>query len=86
MLVDQGLEFVPVVDVANAKDRFVPWPDEPAYDRIGPLAVQRFELVSEARFEKPLGYPSWNAPILSHGVLYVRGSERLVALELIPSD
>jgi outer membrane protein assembly factor BamB len=28
--------------------------------------------------------PCWAAPILSHGLLYVRGADRLVCLELIP--
>ena len=32
-----------------------------------------------------LRFPAWSAPILSRGVLYVRGSDRLLALELIPS-
>lgn len=27
--------------------------------------------------------PAWNVPV-SHGILYVRGKTRLVALELIP--
>ena len=31
-----------------------------------------------------LNYPAWAAPILSHGLLYVRGHDRLVCLELIP--
>jgi outer membrane protein assembly factor BamB len=31
-----------------------------------------------------LTYPCWSAPILSHGLLYLRGSDRLVCLELIP--
>ncbi|MBI2478796.1 MAG: PQQ-like beta-propeller repeat protein [Planctomycetia bacterium] len=30
-----------------------------------------------------LKYPAWAAPILSHGLLYVRGDDRLVCLELI---
>jgi outer membrane protein assembly factor BamB len=35
--------------------------------------------------EEPLlRYPCWAAPILSHGLLYVRGDKRLVCLELIP--
>ena len=29
--------------------------------------------------------PAWAAPILSHGLLYVRGADRLVCLELIPN-
>lgn len=28
--------------------------------------------------------PCWSAPILSHGLLYVRGNDRLVCLEVIP--
>ncbi len=31
-----------------------------------------------------LRYPCWAAPVLSHGLLYVRGEKRLVCLELIP--
>jgi outer membrane protein assembly factor BamB len=31
-----------------------------------------------------LEYPCWAAPILAHGLLYVRGADRLVCLELIP--
>jgi outer membrane protein assembly factor BamB len=31
-----------------------------------------------------LRYPAWAAPILSHGLLYVRGRDQLVCLELIP--
>ena len=31
-----------------------------------------------------LKYPCWSAPILSHGLLYLRGKDLLVCLELIP--
>lgn len=31
-----------------------------------------------------LAFPAWNAPILAQGLLYVRGKDRLLALELIP--
>ncbi|MEX2188511.1 MAG: PQQ-binding-like beta-propeller repeat protein [Pirellulales bacterium] len=35
--------------------------------------------------DKPLlKYPAWAAPVLSHGLLYVRGKDRLMCLELIP--
>jgi outer membrane protein assembly factor BamB len=38
----------------------------------------------EATKDRPeLGQPYWAAPILSHGLLYVRGSERVLCLELI---
>jgi outer membrane protein assembly factor BamB len=30
--------------------------------------------------------PAWAAPVLSHGLLYVRGKDRLVCLELIPAN
>jgi outer membrane protein assembly factor BamB len=33
--------------------------------------------------EPLLNYPAWAAPVLSHGLLYVRGANRLVCLELI---
>jgi hypothetical protein len=32
-----------------------------------------------------LRYPAWAAPVLSHGLLYLRGKDRLVCLELIPA-
>ncbi|MEK6248231.1 MAG: PQQ-like beta-propeller repeat protein [Planctomycetales bacterium] len=35
---------------------------------------------------RPLNYPAWAAPILSHGLLYVRGKDRLICLDLIPND
>ena len=34
--------------------------------------------------EPLLRYPAWSPPVLSHGLLYLRGKDRLVALELIP--
>ena len=49
----------------------------------------RYELVSELELKddngrKLLRHPAWNPPILAHGILYVRGKDRVVALELIP--
>jgi len=32
-----------------------------------------------------LRYPAWSPPVLSHGVLYLRGKGRLAAIELIPA-
>ena len=53
--------------------------------------VSRVELSRWARMARPTRRPSrcwkipcWAAPILSHGLLYVRGKDRLVCLELIP--
>ena len=35
--------------------------------------------------EPLLKYPAWAAPIISHGLMYVRGKDRLVCLDLIPA-
>lgn len=47
--------------------------------------------VSAAKYDEVAGYdvpelsfPCWAPPVLSHGLLYVRGKGRLVCLELIP--
>jgi len=51
---------------------------------------KRFEVVSEMEALDPktneplLKNPCWAAPILSHGLMYIRGEARLVCLELIP--
>ena len=59
---------------------------------------RRFEVVAKANLGEPdgstesdvdqppplLAYPCWAAPILSHGLLYVRGKNRLVCMEVIP--
>lgn len=51
---------------------------------------QAYELVAELTLTDPatgrplLKRPCWAAPILSHGLLYVRGNDRLVCLEVIP--
>jgi outer membrane protein assembly factor BamB len=52
---------------------------------------QKYDEVSQVELlwpgaKKPLlDYPCWAAPILAHGLLYVRGNDRLVCLELIPA-
>ena len=33
-----------------------------------------------------LQYPAWAAPVLSHGLLYVRGKDRLACFEVIPES
>jgi hypothetical protein len=33
-----------------------------------------------------LKYPAWAAPILAHGLLFVRGPQRLVCVELERGD
>lgn len=57
--------------------------------KVNPL---KFEPVAVTVLARPVGdefrpklkYPCWAAPILSHGLLYLRGSDTLVCLELIP--
>jgi outer membrane protein assembly factor BamB len=42
----------------------------------------KFEPV--AKWVTELDYPSWAAPVVSHGLLYLRGKDRLICAELIP--
>jgi hypothetical protein len=46
--------------------------------------VSAVELTDPKTKQQLLEYPCWAAPILSNGLMYVRGEERLVCLELIP--
>ncbi|MEX2215268.1 MAG: PQQ-binding-like beta-propeller repeat protein [Phycisphaeraceae bacterium] len=53
-------------------------------EKFDPVAVT---LLQKENFEEPeplLKDPCWAAPILSHGMLYLRGRHELVCLELIP--
>jgi len=53
--------------------------DSQKYDEVAAV-----ELL-DPRTKRPLlEYPCWAAPIVSHGLMYVRGEERLVCVELIP--
>jgi outer membrane protein assembly factor BamB len=60
-------------------------------ERYTPVArvqpVKTNEVAAGAGFQpRPLlEYPAWAAPVLSHGLLYVRGRDRLVCYELIPA-
>jgi outer membrane protein assembly factor BamB len=49
--------------------------------------VQVAASVIRERTDSPqlIEYPAWAAPILSHGLLYVRGRRRLVCMRLIPA-
>jgi hypothetical protein len=53
------------------------------YDLVSSVVLQAQD--TDGRSRKLLQKPCWAAPILSHGLLYVRGSDRLVCLELIPA-
>lgn len=44
------------------------------------------EVTRYAGTDLNLGSPSWPAPIVSHGLLYVRGTRKLVCLDLIPKQ
>ena len=54
--------------------------------------AESYQQVGHVRLQAEVGgrtvdllrYPAWAAPVLAHGVLYVRGKDRLAALELIP--
>jgi outer membrane protein assembly factor BamB len=59
--------------------------------RLLKLNPEKYDEISRMTPQKPgkdggrlLEHPCWAAPILSHGLLYVRGSDYLVCLELIP--
>lgn len=38
-----------------------------------------------AKWVTDLDYPTWAAPVVSHGLMYIRGKDRLVCAELIPA-
>lgn len=42
------------------------------------------EIVDPRTGEALVEYPCWAAPVLSHGLLYIRGNKRLICLDLIP--
>ena len=44
-----------------------------------------YEEITRAEFDRSLlSYPSWAAPVVSHGLLFVRGERSLACFELIP--
>jgi outer membrane protein assembly factor BamB len=47
--------------------------------------VARMRVVDPKTQRELVQYPAWGAPILAHGLLYLRGRDRLVCLELIPA-
>lgn len=57
------------------------------YEPVAEVTLRRKEVGPAIPGLEPsplLKTPCWAAPILSHGLLYVRGDDRLVCLELIP--
>ncbi|MEX0792007.1 MAG: PQQ-binding-like beta-propeller repeat protein [Pirellulaceae bacterium] len=64
---------------------------EDGWLRLIKVNPEKYEVLAEVQLRQEgttgrplLRYPAWAAPILSHGLLYVRGEDRLVCLELIP--
>lgn len=55
-------------------------------DKFDEVATTTLSAPDAGLAEKKLMYPAWAAPILSHGLLYVRGADRLICLELIPKE
>jgi outer membrane protein assembly factor BamB len=54
-----------------------------AYEPVGEIRVEDEQAVGgDGPRRGLLRYPAWAAPILSHGLLYVRGADRLVCIEL----
>jgi len=49
-----------------------------------PVAVLPEGALKAETGEPLLNYPCWAAPILAHGLLYVRGDDRLVCLDITP--
>jgi outer membrane protein assembly factor BamB len=55
------------------------------YGDLALLKVNPEKYDEVAKYKVPeVAYPSWAPPVLSRGLLYLRGKERLVCLELIP--
>ena len=65
-------------------------PERGRHLRLLKVNPKKYDEISELELLDPddeaalLEYPCWAAPILSNGLLYVRGEDRLVCLELIP--
>jgi outer membrane protein assembly factor BamB len=52
------------------------------FDEVAEIPVVGAPPAPGAEQPKLLTYPAWAAPILAHGLLYVRGADRLVCIEL----
>jgi outer membrane protein assembly factor BamB len=53
-------------------------------DKLEVLAEAEMDKIPDPGDKQPLlSYPCWAAPVLAHGLLYVRGNDRLVCMELI---
>lgn len=58
------------------------------YDLVSKFTPKKFQgpLVADANEDsRLLVYPAWAAPTIAHGLMYVRGKERLACFEIIPA-
>ncbi|MFN7734198.1 MAG: hypothetical protein ACK5OB_20040, partial [Pirellula sp.] len=71
------------------------WLGENGKLQLIPLGSEKFNAITEMDLQsivdptdkQPLVQPpSWAPPVLSHGLLYVRGADRVICLELIPQS
>lgn len=71
------------------------WLGENGRLQLIPLGSEKFNAITEMDLQsmvdptdkQPLVQPpSWAPPVLSHGLLYVRGADRVICLELIPQS
>ena len=53
-------------------------------EKFEPIATTLLTAAKDGEAQPLLEYPAWTAPILSHGLMYLRGKEQLVCVELIP--
>ncbi|MCA9183767.1 MAG: PQQ-binding-like beta-propeller repeat protein [Planctomycetales bacterium] len=57
----------------------------PSPEKLEVLARADLSQIADPKSGEPLvDYPCWAAPVLSHGLLYLRGNRSLVCLDLIP--
>ena len=55
------------------------------FDEVGRFRPDQGLIDGDESSDRPLlAYPAWAAPILAHGLLYVRGNDRVACFELIP--
>ncbi len=58
---------------------------KPTPEKLEVVAQANLSQISDATDKQALlEYPCWAAPVLSHGLLYLRGNDRLICMELIP--
>jgi hypothetical protein len=59
---------------------------KPRPDKLDVVASAELSELTGVNGAPLLDYPCWAAPVLSHGLLYLRGNSQLVCLDLIPQS